>query len=241
MSRCASRSLAGVATLVFAAGASAQDHAARAMGADRQLMTMFDRLEHRWADEGADALLWDAQGWYGGDINRFVWKSEGDIEDGDVGEAEVQLLWSRAITPFFDLQAGARQDVEPDDRTYGVLGVQGLAPYWFEIDAAAFFSDDGDLSARVEAEYDLLLTQRLVLQPRIETAFAAAGDPARDLGAGLTGVDVGLRLRYEIQREFAPYVGVSWSHALGETADLLRAAGEPDATTAVVAGLRVWF
>jgi copper resistance protein B len=163
------------------------------------------------------------------------------VEDGDVGQAELQLLYSRAITPFFDVQAGVRQDFEPDSRAYGVLGLQGLAPYRFEIDAAAFLSEEGDLTARLEAEYDLLLTQRLALQPRVEVEAALDDVPDRALASGFTGAEAGLRLRYEIRREIAPYVGVSWRKALGDTADIVRAAGEEDETTALVAGVRVWF
>lgn len=238
--------MAAAAALAFAPMAWAEEaraprFEAEPMGASRQLFTLVDRLEGRWPDDGDAALLWDAQGWYGGDINKLWWKSEGDAEDGDVGDAEVQLLLSRAITPFFDLQAGVRQDFEPDSRTYGVLGVQGLAPYWFELDAAAFLSEEGDATARLEAEYDLLLTQRLVLQPRAEAEFAFQDVEDRGLGSGVTGVDLGLRLRCHLRREIAPYLGVEWSKALGDTADIMRSAGEDDETTSLVAGVRVWF
>jgi copper resistance protein B len=222
--------------------AEAQDagHAA-GHGASRQLFTLIDRLEGVWPEEGEEGLLWDAQGWYGGDLNKLWWKSEGGLEDGDVGEAELQLLYSRAITPFFDLQAGVRQDFEPGSRTYGVLGLHGLAPYWFEVDAAAFVSDEGDVTARFEAEYDLLLTQRLILQPRAEIEAALDDDPERALAPGFTHADLGLRLRYEIRREIAPYVGMTWSRSLGETADLVSAAGGEDEETAFVAGVQIWF
>ncbi len=238
--------IGAVAGVLVGAAAGAQDHpdsmaGGHPMAPPPQLFTLIDRLEGVWPEEGDESLLWDAQGWWGGDLSKLWWKSEGDIEDGDVGDAELQLLYSRAITAFFDVQAGVRQDLEPDSRTYAVLGLQGLAPYWFELDAAAFVSEEGDVSARLEAEYDLLLTQRLVLQPRAETEVAFEDDPERGLGSGFTGVDLGLRLRYEIRRELAPYIGVEWSRALGETADLVRAAGGEDETTALVAGVRIWF
>lgn len=200
-----------------------------------------ERLEARIAD-GADHYLWDAQGWYGGDIDKLWLKSEGEGAFGsDVESAEVQMLWSHAIGPWFDLQAGARYDFEPDSRAHAVFGVQGLAPYMFEVDAAAFLSDRGDLTARIEAEYDQRLTQRLILQPRAELSLSAQAVPERDLGSGLTATEAGLRLRYEILREFAPYVGVAYEAKLGDTADIARAGGEDPDGISLVIGLRAWF
>ena len=201
-----------------------------------------DRLEYRW-QEGTDALLWDAQGWIGGDWNKFWFKTEGeDPADGAVEEAEVQALYARLISPFWYLQTGVRYDFEPaPSRAFAVLGVQGLGLYWFEVDAAAFVSDDGDLSARFEAEYDLLFTQRLVLQPRFETNLAFQDVPELGIGQGFNDVQLGLRLRYEIRREFAPYAGIAWVRKVGETADRARTAGEDVDSLAVVAGLRLWF
>jgi len=211
-------------------------------GAALNYMIMGDRLE--WQDTGGDgSFLWDAQGWYGGDVNKLYIKTEGEIslEDDDVEDAEVQALWSRAIAPFWDVQAGVRYDLEPKGRTHAVLGIQGLAPYWFEVDAAAFLSTDGDLSASVEVEYELRFTQRITLQPRAEIGFSASDIPELEIGSGLTNVHAGLRLRYEIRREFAPYVGVEWQKSLGDTADFIRAdGGDPDNVVAV-AGLRAWF
>ena len=203
---------------------------------------MVDRLEAQMTD-GEDVLLWDAQGWIGGDIDKFWFKTEGEygFDEDKVEEAEFQGLWSRAITPYFDVQAGVRYDAKPDDLAHAVLGIQGLAPQWFEIDAAAFLSDEGDLTARIEAENDLLLTQRLILQPRAEIGFSAQDIPEREIGAGVTSLDAGLRLRYEIKREFAPYVGVEWQKKFGETADLVRAAGGDPDRTVFVAGVRLWF
>ncbi|GJL94288.1 MAG: copper resistance protein B [Hyphococcus sp.] len=202
-----------------------------------------DRFEYR-TGEGDPHLLWDVQGWYGGDKDKLWIKIEGKYAiEGDAFEgAEVQALWSHAISRYFDAQAGVRHDFAPgDDRTFGVLGVQGLAPYWFEVDAAAFISDDGDVSARVEIEYELLLTQRLILQPRTELNFAIQDVPESGIGSGLSSAEVGLRLRYEIKREFAPYVGVSLERAVGETADFARADGEDPSAVSFVAGLRLWF
>ena len=211
-------------------------------GGQKNLFLMSDRLEGQ-SDDGKASLLWDAQGRYGGDLNKLWIKSEGDYDfDADeVEDAEIQALWSRAIAPYFDVQAGVRHDVQPGGLTHGVVGVQGLAPYWFEVDAAAFVSEQGDLTARLEAEYELLLTQRLVLQPRAELELAAQRVVERELGAGLTGLDLGVRLRYEILPELAPYVGVEWQSALGETADMAEASGSDASRTAFVAGLRMWF
>ncbi len=202
-----------------------------------------ERLEARISD-GHEAYLWDVQGWYGGDIDKFVLKSEGEGafgSGGGVEDAEVQALWDHAIGPWFDLQAGARLDLEPETRSHLVLGVQGLAPYMFHVDAAAFLSDRGDLTARIEGEYDYKLTQRLILQPRAELELAAQDIPERETGSGLTKFETGLRLRYELAREFAPYVGVGYEAQLGETADLARAAGEDPDGLALLLGLRAWF
>ena len=211
-------------------------------GAMPNYWVMGDRLE--WQDTGGDgSLLWDAQVWYGGDLNKLWIKTEGEfsLEGNEVEDAEVQALWSRAISPFWDLQAGVRYDLEPKGRTHAVVGVQGLAPYWFEIDAAAFLSTDGDLSASVEAEYELRFTQRITLQPRAEVGFSASDIPELEIGTGITDFSTGVRLRYEIKREFAPYVGVEWQKSLGSTADFIRAGGgDPDNIVAVT-GIRAWF
>ncbi|WP_454597726.1 copper resistance protein B [Qipengyuania sp. SM2507] len=221
------------------AEARAQNHATH--GAMKTGMLMIERLEARVAN-GHDAYLWDLQGWYGGDIDRLVVKSEGEGAFGGVlDDAEVQVLWSRAIGPYFDLQGGVRLDAEPELRSHLVLGLQGLAPYMWHVDGALFLSDRGDLTARIEGEHDWKLTQRLILQPRAELELAAQDIPERGIGAGPTKLEAGLRLRYEIAREFAPYVGVGYEAKLGETADLARAAGEDPDGLAVVIGLRAWF
>ena len=223
--------------------ARARELMRRENGDIRTTGVVIDRLEAGFGDDD-ETWLWDVQGWTGGDIHRFWWKSEGEGDfDGGLEEVEVQALYGRAITPFWDVQAGVRQDFRRhgEDTTHLVLGVQGLAPHWWEVDAAAFLSTEGDLTARVEAEYDQRLTQRLILQPRFEADLSAGDIPELGLGSGLTSVEAGLRLRYEIRREFAPYVGVEWSRALGETADLIEAAGGDAEDTRLVVGLRAWF
>jgi copper resistance protein B len=223
--------------------APSREALARENGGMKTGMFMVERLEARIpAEGGEEGYLWDAQGWYGGDLNRLVIKSEGEGEfGGSVEDAEIQALYSRAIGPFFDLQAGVRLDLEPDTRTHAVIGVQGLAPYMFHVDAAAFLSDRGDLTARIEAEYDQKITQRLILQPRMEMELAAQDIAERGIGAGLTKIEPGLRLRYEIAREFAPYIGIEYEAKLGETADIARAGGEDPDGFKLLVGLRAWF
>ncbi len=200
-----------------------------------------DRLELR-VREGRDGFLWDAQGWYGGDIDKLWIKSEGEGEwDGSLERAELQGLWSHAIGPWFDLQAGVRQDLTGPSRTHAVIGVQGLAPYLFEVDAAAFVSNKGDLIARIEAELDQRITQRLLLQPRVELALSAQDIPEMGVGAGIDHIEAGLRLRYELVPEFAPYIGVEQEWKLGGSADFARAEGEDVTVTNFVVGLRFWF
>jgi len=255
------RKLLGVALLMLAAStAEAQEPAAdayydpAAMAAARHMLahhhggesTWFfegDRLEYQ-PNEGDDRLLWDAQGWYGGDRNKLWLKSEGtyNLDDGKVDEAELQALYSHAVTPFFDAQVGIRHDITPNpSRTYAVVGLQGLAPYFLELDSAAFLSDKGDVTARIEAEYDLLLTQRLILQPRAEFDLAAQDVEELGIGAGLSSLELGLRLRYELRRQFAPYVGVSWRRAIGDSARFATRQGEDAAQGTIVAGLRIWL
>lgn len=200
-----------------------------------------DRLEYR-RREGDDGYLWDVQGYYGGDINKFWFKSEGEGSFGEPSEqAEIQALYSRAIAPFFDLQAGVRQDLTSPDRTHAVIGVQGLMPYMFEVDAAAFLSNKGDLTARIEAEYDQRLTQKLILQPRAEVNLSAQDIPELGIGSGIDNLELGLRLRYEIVREFAPYVGIEQEWKLGGSRDFARLAGEDSSVTNYVVGVRFWF
>lgn len=222
--------------------AGAREQLRAEQGAFKTYSVLIDQLEARIHD-GRDGYLWDAQGWYGGDIDKLWIKTEGQGSFGEkTEEAEVQALWSRAITPWFDVQAGLRYDFRPDpERGHLVLGLQGLVPYQFEVDAAAFVSHEGDVSARLEAEYDLLITQRLILQPRAEINLAVQEVRELGIGSGVSEVDLGLRLRYEFAREFAPYVGVQWARKLGETADFARDAGESVEDLFLVTGVRLWF
>jgi len=212
-------------------------------GDSNQLFFMADRLEYK-TNEGDPHTVWEGQGWYGNDLNKFWFKTEGEYvhDSNKFEEVEIQALYSRAISPFWDIQAGIRHDIKPNpSRTYGVFGFQGIAPYWFEVDAASFISDQGDISLRVETEYELLITQRLILQPRIELNLALSGDDELEIGSGLNSIQTGLRLRYEIQREIAPYIGFSWNKAFGSTANYIEAAGNDTESLSFVAGIRLWY
>lgn len=189
------------------------------------------------------AYRWNGEAWFGDDHNRFVLKTEGEgARRGGVEAAEVQALWSRPVGPYADLQLGLRHDVRPTpSRTYLTAGFETLLPYWIEAEGAVFLSDKGDLLARLEGAYDLRLTQVLVLQPRAELNFAAQDDRARGVGSGLSESELGLRLRYEIRRQFAPYVGVVWTRRHGASARFARAQGEDPSAVDVVVGLRGWF
>ncbi|MDY0960365.1 copper resistance protein B [Sphingomonas sp. CFBP8993] len=184
--------------------------------------------------DGREGYRWDGEGWFGGDIHRLVVKTEGEGTFGrSVGAAEVQALYARAIDPYWNLQAGLRQDVGSGARrTYAVIGIEGLAPYWFDVEGALFLSDKGEVLARAEAWVDQRLTQRAILQPRLEVNLAAQDVPEQRIAAGVSNIELGLRLRYEIAREFAPYVGVTWERRYGP-------AGGSGAALAL--GIRTWF
>ena len=203
---------------------------------------LIDRLEYR-AQDGKDGYAWEGEGWYGGDYDRLWLKTEGEGGfGGPLESAEVQALWSHALDPWFNLQAGIRYDIRPKpDRAHLAVGIQGLVPYFFEVDAAVFLSDRGDLTARVEAEYDQRITNRLILQPRVEFNMAAQDVPSIGVGNGLSSIEAGFRLRYEFVPEFAPYLGLEYERSLGKTADFARMAGDDVGGLAFVAGVRAWF
>jgi copper resistance protein B len=210
---------------------------------DDPLLTMIviDQLEIRTAD-GSDPLAWDAEGWIGKDLNKFWIKTEGEYLDGRVEEMELQALYSRAVAPFWDAQLGWRRDIRPTpERDWLALGLKGLAPYFFDIDVALFVGDNGRTAARLQAEYEAMLTQRLILVPEIELNLFGKDDPATGIGSGLANIEAGLRLRYEIRREFAPYIGLNWTHLYGRTADFARVEGAAVDDTQFVLGVRAWF
>ena len=212
---------------------------------DNEIFAVFrgDRFEYQ-TNEGQGDLLWDVQAWVGSDYNKLWFKSEGTwlIDGHKFEEAETELFYSRNIATYWDLQIGVRHDFKPDpDRTLAAFGVEGLAPYWFEVEATAYISEDGDVSAAIELEYELLLTQRLILQPRFETSIALQEVEEYGVGRGFNYIELGGRLRYEIIREFAPYMGISWHRKLGGTAQLAKAEGEDIDILSFVVGIRLWF
>ncbi len=202
---------------------------------------LVDRLESVNTDDNS-LITWDLQAWYGRDYDRLVLKSEGDYDNGGVEEASTDLLWSHALATFWDAQLGLRYDSgEGPDRSWLAVGIQGLAPYWFELDTTLYIGDAGRTALSFEADYELLLTQKLILQPRFETNLYGKRDPARGLGSGVSDASLGLRLRYEFRREIAPYIGIEWARKFGETEDFARAAGQDPDETRYLAGVRFWF
>ncbi len=199
-----------------------------------------DRFEYQ---EDSETTVYDLQAWYGTTYNRVVIKVEGDIADSSLEESSTDLLWGHAVNAYFDTQLGIRLDQyeEGNDRQWLALGIQGLAPYWFELDVTAYVGGSGRTALTAEAEYEILLTQKFVLQPRAELNLYGKDDPENGLGAGLSDFVLGLRLRYEFDRQFAPYVGVEWQNHYGDTAKYLNAAGEDKSNTQLVAGIRFWF
>lgn len=225
-----------------AAMAEARAQLRREHGGVPYSKVMADLFEYQARAGGADGYRWEGEAWFGGDIHRLVLKSEGEATRGEgVESAEVQALYSRAVGVYTDVQVGVRQDFEPRRRTYATVGFETLFPYWFSVEGAAFLSNKGELLGRVEGTYDLRLTNRLILQPRAELNFAAQDTRETQTGSGLSNAELGLRLRYEVRREFAPYVGISWDRQFGRTADFARARGADTEATSVVFGIRAFF
>lgn len=208
---------------------------------------MLDQLEWRNGDAGESRAAWDAQAWYGGDYDKLWVKTEGDYvgSDPDKGwrEASVDVLWNRAISPWWSVESGVRRDFGSGaSRTWAALGVQGLAPQWFQTEATFYASDEGRTAMRLKVDYDVLLTQRLVLQPYAEANLYGRADPQERVGSGLSDLQLSLRLRYELRRELAPYLGLVWLRRFGGTADLARADGAHEAgEVELAAGLHAWF
>jgi copper resistance protein B len=203
-------------------------------------MVLLDQLEWREIDD-ADATVWELDAWYGDDYSKLWFETEGQRIDGEE-EGRVELMWDRIVSSWWNMQVGVRQDFGAGpSRTWLDLGVQGLAPHFFEIDTAIYVGEQGRTALRFSGERDLLITQRLILQPELEFRLYGKSDPENGIGSGMSNVEIGLRLRYEFRREFAPYVGLHWERKFGETADLAREAGEDADELSLVAGVRVWF
>jgi copper resistance protein B len=232
------------ADAVFGADVMAQSRKELAyeVGGMGYSLVMLDLAEVGF-QKGRETYRFEGEAFTGGNINRFGVKFEGEgAFGGRLDDLELQALYSRAIAPYWNLQAGVRHDIKPDpSRTYLVAGVEGIAPYWFKVNAATFLSNKGELRARVEASYDQRITQSLILQPRIEANVSFQDIPAIGVGSGLTDFEAGLRLRYEIKQEIAPYIGVEWRKQTGATARFARIAGEDPDTVSLVAGIRIWF
>jgi copper resistance protein B len=203
-------------------------------------MVLVDRME--WRHAGAASAAWEANLWYGGDYNKLWFKTEGWHVRDRTEDARAELLWDRTVARWWSLQLGAREDFgSGPSRTWAAVGMQGLAPQWFTLQGTLYAGDAGRTAARFQAQYELLFTQRLILQPELEVNLYGKSDPERNIGSGFSDMELGLRLRYEVRREFAPYVGLTWNQAFGETADLRRAANERANELCAVAGVRVWF
>ncbi len=202
---------------------------------------LLDQFE--WVDtEAGSALAFEAQGWLGNDAHRLWLRSEGERADGETEHAELQMLYGQPMNRWWDWVAGVRHDFAPSDaQSWLAAGLQGLAPYWFETEATLFLGEGGQSGLRLEVEYELLLSQQLVLQPLLELNIHGQDDAERGIGSGLSSAETGLRLRYEIRREIAPYIGLRWERAYGETAHLARQHGEFTEDTALVAGIRLWY
>lgn len=201
---------------------------------------LFDQLE--WQNGGDAGLSWDNKGWIGRDRDRVWFRSEGARDDDRLTHAEAHLLYGRAIARWWDVVVGVRQDVRPGPaQTWAAVGIQGLAPYWLEIEGTAYVGAEGRMHLRFETEYELLLTNRLILQPLIEVQIYGKSDPERGLGSGLSSAEAGLRLRYEFRRELAPYVGVTWNRKFFGTADIARAAGDETGGARLALGIRLWL
>jgi copper resistance protein B len=202
---------------------------------------LFDRLEWQTTRVGRGLVI-DSEGWIGGDRDRLWFRAEGDGNARGVDQANVDVLYGRMFARWWDVVAGVRQDVAPGPaRTWAAIGVQGLAPYWFEVDATAYVSASGRVRVRFDVEYELRLSNRLIVQPRIDATVLGTPDRERGLDAGLGMVDAGIRVRYEIRRQFAPYIGVAWHDARGQTVDVTDVAGESSRGARLVTGVRMWF
>ena len=210
---------------------------------DRPILAhvIFSQLEGRWNGSNTE-FRWEGQGWVGTDYDKLWIKSEGTLSKGALDDGQQQFLYGRAITTYFDLQGGLRSDIDSRPaRNWAAFGIQGLAPYFFDLEVTGFVSGQGHLAAKLEASYDLLLTNTLILQPEFEINLYSKSDPARLVGAGISDIDTGLRLRYELDRNFAPYIGVAYEGKFGQTASFVRRAGESTNGVRFVFGIRIWF
>lgn len=215
---------------------------ADAAGEDDPMLTkiMLDQFEYDLKSN--NTASWDAQAWSGYDLNKFWLKTEGEYIGSNVQEAELQALYSRAILPYWDVQLGFRKDIKPSpSREWAVIGIQGLAPYFFDLDVTFFIDKEGGTAFRLNGEYEILITQRLILTPEIEINLYGKNDPEKGIGSGLADLSTELRLAYRITREFSPYIGINWIKKMGDTADYATEEGEEVRETQFVIGIKAWF
>lgn len=216
-------------------------HALHMHGSVPAGMLLIDQLEAFYGRDG-NGQSWEAEGWYGSDVDKLWLRSEGERSRGKLEDGNLEAFWNRGIAAFWSTQLGVRHDFgEGPARNWAAFGVQGLAPYWFEVEATAYAGPSGRTAARLRADYELLFTQRLILQPEAEVNLYGKNDPQRRIGRGVSDVQFGLRLRYEIRREFAPYIGVNWIRRVGTSADYARQDRQPVLDRQIVAGVRIWF
>ena len=217
------------------------DHGAMDHAPAFNYFVQFNRME-AWKSSAESGQAWEGTAWAGTDLDRIWLRSEGEREHGRTDAAELEFLYGRSVSPWWDVLAGVKHDFRPDDsRTWAAVGLQGLAPYKFEIAGTAYFGESGQMAATLEIEYELLLTNRLILQPLVELSWYARNEPLRAIGQGVGKAEAGVRLRYEFDRRFAPYVGVVREQVFGTTADYRRNEGEGTTETRVVVGIRFWF
>jgi len=203
-------------------------------------LARLNRLETRDGRDGS-VQAWSGDAWLGGDIHRLRLLSEGERSAGRIQSADISALYSRSVTPWWDWVAGIKHEFEPKTRTWGAVGIQGLAPYFFEVSAMLYAGDNGQMQFKLETEYELLLTNRLILQPMAELTASLKNEPDAGIGSGFGRLDTGLRLRYEITRQFAPYLGLVHERSFGNSTQATPGSGGHPRDTRIVAGLRVWF
>jgi copper resistance protein B len=241
--------LIGFATAAPAQTSAAKDEATPGMEPvqpvmDRPILAhvIFNQLEGRWNGTNTE-FRWDGQGWVDTDYDKLWIKSEGTLQgNGTLDDGQQQFLYDRAITTYFDLQGGLRSDLDSrPTRNWAAFGIQGLAPYFFDLELTGYVSGEGHLPSKLEASYDLLITQRLILQPEIELNLYSKADPARLVGAGFSDIDTGLRLRCEFSRKFGPYLGVVYEGRFGQSASYARRLGESTGDFRFAFGVRLWF
>ncbi|MBA5249401.1 MAG: copper resistance protein B [Gammaproteobacteria bacterium] len=223
--------LLGLSSITFSGG----------MDDDPVLIKVMGEVELR-STNGANPRTWNIDAWVGQDLNKFWIKTKGEKVAGDTEKSELQLLYSKAVDPYWDIQFGVKKDIQPKpSRNWAVIGLKGLTPYLFEMDVALFIGESGRAAIGLDVEYEYMFSQKLILSPEVEMSIFAKDDELTGTGKGLSSIEAGLRLRYEISREFAPYIGINWEKKYGNTADFARDENEDIEDAQIVVGVRFWF